>query len=420
MHSNYIPRRVVSLQPSATVTLERIGLLNRVVACTKWCADACPQVAERAHAIVADSWTAKSAEILAANPDLVIASVPYQAEAVGEILKAGIMFLGLAPHSLHDIYTDIAAIARIMGEEERGEKVIAEMQAEIKRVRHTAGDGCGTQVSRPIVFCEEWGKPIIHSQPWVAELVEAAGGEFLGKAGSKTDAEAVNAGHPDVMVMAWCGAGDRVPLEKIVEQRGWQNLPAARERRVFCIPDEFLNTPAPTLLQGLHALAGIVHPELFPAHPRVRRIEAITGDHTMKEVVAALIVERGAAGKAAAARLLICQRTKHQSLPLKWEFPGGKIEPGEQPPEALRRELEEELGIQATIGQQVARVRHTYQNGNVVDLRFYLVREYEGALVNRIFRDIRWVELKELPSYDFLDADVELVGDLASGKLVID
>ena len=140
----------------------------------------------------------------------------------------------------------------------------------------------------------------------------------------------------------------------------------------------------------------------------------------MKEVVAALIVERGTDAKAAGVKLLVCQRTKHQSLPLKWEFPGGKIEPGEQPQEALRRELDEELGIQAKIEQEVARVRHTYQNGNVVDLRFYLVREYEGALVNRIFRDIRWVELKELPSYDFLDADVELVGNLASGKLVLD
>jgi iron complex transport system substrate-binding protein len=305
MHSNYIPRRVVSLQPSATVTLERLGLLERVVACTKWCGDVCPQISDQTHTIVADSWTAKSAEILAARPDLVIASVPYQAEAVGEILKAGIMFLGLAPHSLHDIYTDIAAIARIMGEQERGQKVIGEMQAEIELVRCTAegnatkvstrtqpgtavphkirqtkaedsqqaGAGGATQDSRPLVFCEEWGNPIIHSQTWVAELVEAAGGKFLGTAGSKTDAETVSAADPDVMVMAWCGAGDRVPLEKIIEQRGWEGLAAARERRIYCVPDEFLNTPAPTLMDGLHALAGIIHPEIFPAHPRVRRIE---------------------------------------------------------------------------------------------------------------------------------------------------
>ncbi len=278
MHSNYIPRRVVSLQPSATVTLERLGLLERVVACTKWCGDVCPQIADQAHTIVADSWTAKSAEILAARPDLVIASVPYQAEAVGEILKAGIMFLGLAPHSLHDIYTDIAAIARIMGEQERGQKIIGEMQTEIQRIKTTAEDGCATLFSKgsaakqPVVFCEEWGKPIIHSQTWVAELVEAVGGKFLGTPGSKTNAEAISAANPDVMVMAWCGAGDRVPLEKIIEQRGWEGLASARERRIYCVPDEFLNTPAPTLMDGLHALAGIVHPEIFPAHPRVRRI----------------------------------------------------------------------------------------------------------------------------------------------------
>ena len=275
MHSNYIPRRVVSLQPSATVTLERLGLLDRVVACTKWCVEICPQIAQREHTIVADSWTAKSTEILAARPDLVIASVPYQADAVGEILKAGIMLLGLAPHTLHDIYTDIAAMARIMGAEENGQRIIGDMQLEIARVRRAVEGGrdtSGLVASRPLVFCEEWGKPIIHSQPWVAELVEAAGGRFLGTAGSKAGNNDVSEANPDVMVMAWCGAGDRVPLEKVIQQRGWEQLSAARQRRVFCVPDEFLNTPAPTLLEGLRALAGIVHPEIFPAHPGVKRI----------------------------------------------------------------------------------------------------------------------------------------------------
>ncbi len=133
----------------------------------------------------------------------------------------------------------------------------------------------------------------------------------------------------------------------------------------------------------------------------------------MKQVVAALMVQ-------ADGKLLICQRTKHQSLPLKWEFPGGKIEPGEEPRQALQRELDEELGIEATIGPEVTRLQHTYQNGNSVDLRFYLVREYQGTLANRIFRDIRWVGPKELPEYDFLDADIELVRSLASGTLALD
>ena len=83
------------------------------------------------------------------------------------------------------------------------------------------------------VFCEEWGKPIIASQPWVAELVAAAGGEFVIPAGQTVTAEEVATAQPDVIVAAWCGAGDRVPLEKIVEQRSWTELPAVRAGRVY-------------------------------------------------------------------------------------------------------------------------------------------------------------------------------------------
>jgi len=124
----------------------------------------------------------------------------------------------------------------------------------------------------------------------------------------------------------------------------------------------------------------------------------------MKRVVAALIVKDE--------KLLVCQRTRHQTMPLKWEFPGGKIEEGEQPRAALRRELEEELGIHATIGDELARIKHEYPNGGMVELRFFIVREHKGEIENRIF------ERKDLLSYDFLEADHKLVKDLAAGKLL--
>ena len=129
----------------------------------------------------------------------------------------------------------------------------------------------------------------------------------------------------------------------------------------------------------------------------------------MKRVVAALIWKDG--------KLLICQRTRHQVMPLKWEFPGGKIEEGEQPRDALRRELDEELGIAATVGDEVTRFTHQYPNGNAIELRFYDVKAYEGDVENRIFRAVRWAKPSELPKYDFLEADTELVKDLAAGKL---
>ncbi len=130
----------------------------------------------------------------------------------------------------------------------------------------------------------------------------------------------------------------------------------------------------------------------------------------MKRVVAALIVNDG--------RILACQRTRHQVMPLKWEFPGGKIEEGEQPRDALRRELEEELGIEATIGNEVVRIQHDYPSGGSVELRFFEVHEYQGEIENRIFREVRWVGRKELPELDFLEADRTLVKDLAAGKIL--
>lgn len=130
----------------------------------------------------------------------------------------------------------------------------------------------------------------------------------------------------------------------------------------------------------------------------------------MKRVVAALIVKDG--------KILVCQRTKHQTMPLKWEFPGGKIEEGEQPRDALHRELDEELGIDATIGDEVARIKHEYRGGNSVELRFYVVHEFRGELENRIFRDMKWAERSELPTFDFLEADLKLVSDVAAGRIL--
>jgi iron complex transport system substrate-binding protein len=288
MAGSHHPCRIACLQPSATVILASVGALDRVVACTKYCVDVVPELRKETptttrnggRRIVADSWTSRAVEILAARPDLVIASVPYQEAAVVEILKAGIRFLGLAPRTLQDIYTDIELISASVGAGERGAKVIRDMHEAIEKMRRqtmTAG------LPRKRVFCEEWGKPIIASQPWVAELVDAAGGEFLGKPGAQLPAEEVARLDPEVIIAAWCGAGDRVPLRKIAGREGWSETAAVRNAQVYCISDELLNTPAPTLISGLRALAGAIHPAIFGPQPGLRCITEVPKTQTPRE-----------------------------------------------------------------------------------------------------------------------------------------
>ena len=264
------PHRIVSLQPSVTITLRELGRLDLLVACTKYCAAVCPEVKERNIPQVADSWTAQADQIRQAQPDFVIASVPYQEKSLAEILKVGVPVLALAPKKLADIYSDIGAMARLVDAKEEGARLVLRMREQIADIeRRTSG------LPRPRVFCEEWGKPLIASQPWVAELVAVAGGEFIEAPGAQIDPATIVAEEPEVLIAAWCGAGDRVPLEKVVRARSWQKLPAVKAARVYCIRDEYLNTPASTLVEGLRALAAAIHPEYFPQVEGLRCMERI-------------------------------------------------------------------------------------------------------------------------------------------------
>ncbi len=129
-----------------------------------------------------------------------------------------------------------------------------------------------------------------------------------------------------------------------------------------------------------------------------------------KVVTAALIVRDG--------KFLICQRSPHHSHPLKWEFAGGKLEPNEELRDCLRRELREELGIEAEIGPEVTRFFFSYPGRLPVLLVFFRVSRFSGELQNRIFADIRWVSREELPDFDFVEADRQLVARLARGQLL--
>jgi len=140
----------------------------------------------------------------------------------------------------------------------------------------------------------------------------------------------------------------------------------------------------------------------------------LPGEHAKKltrptiRVAAALIVRRG--------KILVGQRKKGDSHPLKWEFPGGKVERGETPRDALARELEEELGIQARIGPEVVRYTWSYPKRATILLMFYKVTDFGGDPQALAFERIEWEAPERLPEYDFLDGDVDFVKRLADGE----
>ena len=121
----------------------------------------------------------------------------------------------------------------------------------------------------------------------------------------------------------------------------------------------------------------------------------------MTTVVAAVIEQQG--------RILICQRRRGQPHELKWEFPGGKLEPDETPEDALRRELREELAIEAVPDTEITRYEFAYPDCPPILLIFFRVTRFTGRLQNLVFERMLWETRDRLPEYDFLEGDLDFI-----------
>jgi iron complex transport system substrate-binding protein len=243
----------VSLAPSATSILCAIGAKKLLVGVTKWCCDVAP-VAGLPQ--VGDCWHMESvADIVALQPGLVIGSVPYKQETVGKLLEQRLNFLAMNPRTLEDIYADIRLLGGIVGRAARAEALVRTMRAKFAALERSA-----KKVKRRVrVYCEAWPNPRISSPPWAAELVNICGGEMIVPAGQKVSDEDVAAAKPEVIVLAWAATGDKSQPQQAYGVDAWRDVPAIRERRVFVIRDESLNTPGPPLLTGAIELFKVLH-----------------------------------------------------------------------------------------------------------------------------------------------------------------
>jgi ABC-type Fe3+-hydroxamate transport system substrate-binding protein len=264
MTARAIPKpgqRIVSLAPNVTSILLAIGAGRELVGVSRWCKDVArvgrlPQVG--------DCWKIDVREVMRLRPTLVIGSVPFAPKTVEEILKQPVAFLALNPRFLADIYTAILTLGRVAGRAPAAESLIAKMRLSFSQIAKRAK----RQSFMPRVYCEAWPNPRISSPPWVAELVEMAGGRMVLPPGARVTDDEVTRATPDIIVLAWAATGDSAKRSSALSNPAWQNVPAVKNRRVFVIRDELLNTPGPPLMQGVQELFRIIqgHPHGPKAH----------------------------------------------------------------------------------------------------------------------------------------------------------
>lgn len=224
-----------------------------LVGVTKWCPEVAP-VGDLPK--LGDCWHMESVdEILRLEPTLVIGSVPYKQETVAKLLEHPFAFLAMNPRSLADVYADIRMLGGIVGRPKPAGALVSKMRREFAAIARKSRNGA----SGLRVYCEAWPNPRISSPPWVAELVHLCGAEMVVPAGERVDEKQVAAAKPDVIVLAWAATGDRANPQKAYEVPEWRELPGIRNRRVFVMKDELLNTPGPPLVAGVKELWELLH-----------------------------------------------------------------------------------------------------------------------------------------------------------------
>jgi iron complex transport system substrate-binding protein len=192
--------------------------------------------------------------ILRLKPTLVVGSVPYKQETVAKLLEHPLNFLAMNPRTLSDIEDDIRLLGSLTGHATEANRTVRAMRAGFAEIAKRS-----KRKARKIrIYCEAWPNPRISSPPWVAELVAICGGEMVVPPGEKVSEEQVAAAKPEVIVLAWAATGDKADANKTYKIAAWKEVPAIRERRVYVVRDELLNTPGPPLLRGAKALSKLL------------------------------------------------------------------------------------------------------------------------------------------------------------------
>ena len=244
-------QRIISLAPSNTEILYALGAADKLAACTRYCDF--PEEAKKKPRI--GGWLDISDELVKKyNPDLLLASTFVQNNITKKYKKSKMNIVALMPTTLKGVFDSIEKIGKLADKEKEAIRLIASMKNKFSEIQNKINSK-----NRPRVYVEEWHKPPTVSGNWVPSLVKMAGGKYeLIKAGvhsKEVTTEQMQEYDPKIIVVSICGMADKAPKEWITKRKGWGNLSAVKNNKVYVFDDSWLNRPGPRLVVGLEKLA---------------------------------------------------------------------------------------------------------------------------------------------------------------------
>lgn len=257
---NLGPQRIVCLTEETTEWLYMLGEDHRIVGISGYTVR--PRKARLEKPKVSAFLTAKIDQILALEPDCVFGFSDLQADIASALIRHGIQVTVFNQRSVPEIFSMMYQVAAMVGAAEKGLVLIAEIQAELEKVRASAAQ----LERRPKVYFEEWDEPPISAIRWVSELVGIAGGDdcfpelaqqSLGKNRIIADSNEIVRRNPDIIVGSWCGKKFRP--ETVAARAGWSSVNAVKNKQIFEVKSPLILQPGPAALtDGLAALHQII------------------------------------------------------------------------------------------------------------------------------------------------------------------
>ena len=259
MESKTIQKRIVSLAPSNTEILYKLGVADKLLAVTRYC----DYPEEAANKPAVGGWVdIRDSAVAQHQPDLLITSTIVQEKIAAKYKALGYNVLHVDPVTLNDIFETIRKIGNAVSAKEQASKLVAEMQARIDKLKQKLK----SKEYKPRVYVEEWHMPPTAAGNWVIDIIDIAQGTPLlrkGERGRQISLQEIKAFDPEIIVISLCGFNENVDKRLITERVGWQELKAVKNDKVFVIDDSLLNRPGPRLVEGAEKIAEILHPEIL-------------------------------------------------------------------------------------------------------------------------------------------------------------